>query len=245
MLFIVTLALLSQCDNNDPNPYVNIPDNNFLDALIVGIDRNRDGKISLTEAEAITFIYVVDDSISDLTGIEKFVNLDTLFCSSNQLTFLDLTSNTKLKYLNCRENRLVTLIISNNAELEELDCSYNNLTNLDVSGFTILKNLRCANNQLTNLNVSYNTLLEELDCFNTQLSSLDVSNNTVLDTFWCGSNQLATLDVSNNTNLTDLQLGGMPTLYEVCVWETFFISPDDYNLVTTGGPNVYFTTDCN
>jgi len=37
----------------------------------------------------------------------------------------------------------------------------------------------------------------------------------------------------------------MSTLYKVCVWETFFLSPDDYCLETTGSPNIYFTTDCN
>jgi hypothetical protein len=34
----------------------------------------------------------------------------------------------------------------------------------------------------------------------------------------------------------------MPSLYEVCVWEGF--SPDSIYMITTGSPNVSFTTEC-
>ena len=57
LLFIVTLALLCYCDKDEPNPIVNIPDNNFLDALIDrGVDTNRDGIISSDEAQVITYL---------------------------------------------------------------------------------------------------------------------------------------------------------------------------------------------
>ena len=63
---------------------VNIPDANFLNALIEqGVDINADAMISYAEAEAVTNLDVSNSSISDLTGIEAFVNLTYLNCWNN------------------------------------------------------------------------------------------------------------------------------------------------------------------
>jgi Leucine-rich repeat (LRR) protein len=96
------LTLFCQCKKE---PVVNIEDNNFLKALTEqGVDTDGDGFISQSEAEVITSQDVSDDSISGMTGIEAFVNLDTLKCSNNQITSLDFSE----KYLSdrfvlCRE----------------------------------------------------------------------------------------------------------------------------------------------
>ena len=91
----MTVVILSQCEKE--NPQFTIPDNNFLNALIeLGVDTNGDGFISPAETEAITFLGVSSDSISDMTGIEKFVNLDTLWCYNNQISSLDVSKNTAL-----------------------------------------------------------------------------------------------------------------------------------------------------
>ena len=60
-----------------------------------------DGIISTDEAAEITFLNVSYCNISDLKGIEAFVNLDTLDCDYNQLTSLDISNNHELLYLEC------------------------------------------------------------------------------------------------------------------------------------------------
>ena len=96
----MTVVLLSQCEKDEPQ--VTITDENFLNTLIeLGIDKNGDGKISSAEAKAVTSLDVSGESISDLTGIELFVNLVTLICSANQLTSLDVSNNTVLEILDC------------------------------------------------------------------------------------------------------------------------------------------------
>ena len=76
-----------------------------------------------------------------------------------------------------------------------------------------------------------------------QITSLDVSNNTVLRGLDLQSNQLTNLDISNNTDLESIDLNNLPSLNEVCVWETPF-PPDGVDVDVTNSPNVVFTTDC-
>jgi uncharacterized protein (TIGR02145 family) len=198
-LLVLTLASISNAQN------VNIPDANFKSALIsAGVDTNNDGEISYAEAEAITSLAVIEKSISDMTGIEAFVNLDTLNCSNNQLTSLNVSDNTALKELHCDSNNLASLDISSNIDLIDLWCMSNQLTSLDVSDNTALKTLICENNQLTSLDVSNKAVLYFLDCNNNQLTSLNVSGCITLFGLHCFNNQLTSLDVSGLTALFDL-----------------------------------------
>ena len=140
LLFLILLAVLSiQCEKDEPIPEVTIPDNNFLNALIEqGIDTNGDKIISPAEAAVVTFLSVSGEDISDMTGIEAFINLDSLYCQSNQVTNLDVSNNVALSFLACGWNQLTSLDVSMNTQLEMLDCWINHLTSLDVSNNTAL-----------------------------------------------------------------------------------------------------------
>lgn len=236
---ILTVILFSQCEkdelNSDPDPYdpdpndiVNIPDTAFLYALInEGVDANNDSLISYSEAEAITtLILEITDAhncfynISDMTGIEAFINLDTLNCNGNpDIMELDLSKNTKLEYLNCCINGLMELNITKNTMLKHLDCSgvkpycmcgcfwsppLGNIKTLDLTHNTSLECLRCSYQKLMSLDITNNTALVELYCDGNQLTSLDISKHTNLKSLNCSWNQLTYLDVSGNTNLISL-----------------------------------------
>jgi hypothetical protein len=100
---------------------VDIPDPAFLHALIAeGVDTYGDRLISSTEAEAVSSLDVSRRNISDMTGIEAFVNLDKLNCSYNYLRSLDVSGSRKLHYLNCSKNNICSLDISNNTSLIRL-----------------------------------------------------------------------------------------------------------------------------
>ena len=157
-LVIIAIITFTGCEK-DPAE-ITIPDKTFLNTLIeLGVDTNGDSIISPAEAAKITNLNVLNRSISELTGIEAFVNLDTLYCSSNQLTSLNVSKNTNLRYLNCSGNQLTSLDISKNTNLRTLYCNENKLTSLDISKNTALYGLQCYTNQLTSLDVSHNTKL--------------------------------------------------------------------------------------
>jgi Leucine-rich repeat (LRR) protein len=189
---------------------VNIPDVNFKTYLVgnTAINTNGDTEIQVTEAVAFSgTIYCPNLSIADLTGIEAFVNLTTLFCYSNQLSSLDVTQNTSLTSLHCSSNQLSSLDVTQNTSLTELYCYSNQLSSLDVTQNTSLTWLSCGDNQLSSLDVTQNTSLTSLSCGDNQLSSLDVTQNTSLTELVCYSNQLSSLDVTQNTSLTWLSCG--------------------------------------
>ncbi len=113
---------------------VSIPDTNFKAALIAqGVDTNGDGEIQVGEAQALTYLNVNNSNISDLTGIEEFVNLVMFQCSGNAIAHLDFSNNVNLTHLNCSNTQLTGLDVSNNSSLTFLNCSGNALNSLDIS----------------------------------------------------------------------------------------------------------------
>ena len=185
--------------------YTAIPDSNFEHALFsLGIDTvDSDHQVLTSAISGVTTLDVSNKSISDLAGIEGFISLNSLSCSNNTLTSLNVNASTALTYLNCSYNQLTNLNINGCNSLQTLYCYYNQLTNLDLSSFSLLQNLYCFNNQLTNLNVTGCVALQALHCYYNQLTSLNVSTCVSMITLNCFNNQLATINVSGLSNLYD------------------------------------------
>ncbi len=182
----------------------NFPDVNFRSYVSENFDADNSGTLSEEEISNVTVINVNGLSISSLKGIEFFTSLEALRCYDNQLTSLDVSSNTNLTYLNCASNALTSLNVRSNTNLTYLDCASNALTSLNVRSNTNLTTLYCSDNKLTSLDVSSNTNLTFLSCPDNQLTSLDLSSNTALTFLSCPDNQLTSLDLSSNTALTFL-----------------------------------------
>ena len=143
------------------------PDTAFRSFVAAYIDRNEDGQLSSGEIGIVTGINVSYQGIRDLRGIEHFTFLQSLDCSSNQLTSLDVSGCTALTVLYCYGNQL---------------------THLDVSGCTALWTLDCSNNALLDLDVRSLSALQELDCSKNQLASLDLFRNANLVSVKADSN---------------------------------------------------------
>lgn len=269
---LIILALLfSRCKKIITEEFIDFPDPAFLNALREeGVDQNGDGQISFNEAEIISTLVIRPSGISNLTGIEAFINLDTLRIYMNPLHNFDISNNTALRSLECIGCELSTLDISKNVNLLHLDCSggaamSNALISLDVSKNSMLKSLLCFENQLTSLDISNNLVLETLFCGRNHLSNLDLSKNLALTKLVCNNNfltkldisknkaltemvscgnQLTSLDISKNIALVKIGIDNMPTLYQVCVW-TIPFPPSDVEVWSDFSPNVYFSTQCN
>ena len=161
------------------------------EAAGISLTRNAVGTVSLTEENlekmaSVTELNIAERGLTDLSALKYFTGLQTLDCSRNLLTTLDVSALTNLTYLDCSDNALTKLNVSGLTNLTFLDCYRNELTKLDVSKLTGLTKLDCAYNQLTALNVSNLTGLEDLDCSENRMSSLDISKFHNLYSVKCG-----------------------------------------------------------
>jgi len=194
---------------NCPPPLctVNIPDVNFK-AYLVGntlININGDTEIQCSEATAFTgSINCTNQNISDLTGLESFINLDQLFCSSNGLSTIDVTSNTELTRLDFTNNNISTLDLSANQLIEKINGQSNLLQSLDLTVNIALEQLDIRDNSLTTLDLVNNTALVDLNCRNTTISTLNTASNINLAYIVCDQNNITSLDFSNNVNLMEV-----------------------------------------
>ncbi|WP_147676232.1 T9SS type A sorting domain-containing protein [Algibacter pacificus] len=115
---------------------VNFLDANFRNHLLAdtAINTNSDSEISVAEAQAFTgTITATGLGITDLAGIEAFINITTLEVYDNNLTSLDVSNNTSLTRLHCANNQITTLDVSDIPTLNQIHCQNNQLIELNLA----------------------------------------------------------------------------------------------------------------
>ena len=171
LLILIALPMIGFGQN------VNIPDANFK-AYLVGepsINTNGDSEIQVSEANIFNgTIWCENMNITDLTGIEHFIDLTGLSCSYNQITSLNISQNISLTGLFCYDNQLTSLNLNGAISLQFVYAWNNQLVNLDVSQNTSLISLSCNNNQLISLDLS------QISCA-LQINESDFSENPNLN----------------------------------------------------------------
>ena len=214
-LFLATLSLLlSSCtkENNGidtpteelkevEDVCTQMDDINFMNFCYTNFDVNKDGKVSMIEANAVSYMSMYKHAtIKSLKGIEYFQNLTTLVCAYHNLTSLDVSSLVNLEELYCENNDLKSLNISNLKNLTALSCGNNDLTSINISGANKLQQLSCYNNKLTSLDISESADLFTLKCNENQLTTIDISRNTRMLFFNCLNNPLTLVYMNKEQN---------------------------------------------
>ncbi len=204
---------------------VYIPDDNFEKALLE--QRYDDGKLNdsipIAIAEHIVSLNIDNSNISDLTGIEYFVNLGGLRCCNNNLDKLDLSKNTNLSSLYCYNNNITSLKIDSCIELIRLYCGNNQITEIDVSRFNKLYRFSCYSNKIVNLDLSNNPDILYLGAYSNLLSSLNIKNR---------NNPDFQFNVQNNPNLFCIEVDDAYSAVQNAKWykdETAYYSEDCSN----------------
>ncbi|WP_298139091.1 T9SS type A sorting domain-containing protein [Flavobacterium sp.] len=233
---------------------VNIPDANFKARLLSSnlvnnvakdvngdnmiIDQNGDGEIQLSEAALVYQLNNLSYSslfpIYDLTGIQSFSNLTSLFCGYSEISSLDVSNMTNLSILFCNNSNLTSINISGCVNLYQLVCENNQLTSLDVSGFTSLTSVYADNNQLQNINLNGATNLSTLSVGNNLLTSIDATPCPNLYSLYASVNSLNSINVSGLVNLNGLYLNyNQLTSIDLSSLTNLEYLQCSYNLLTT------------
>lgn len=210
---------LPNCDTMTTTPDCLVTDTNLIDI-------NNDGEIQYSEALSIKWLRIPYSYISDLTGIEAFVNLVRLDCSGNNLTSvnlsnlanlkyleisnnrisgnLDLSSLTNLKYFTASNNLIDNINVNGLGYLNSLTIDENRLTNINLNGLINLRVLFLAQNHLTNLNLSNLSNLKYINVNKNRLTNITFLNNQVLEDIYCFENQFVSLDLTSLVNLKQI-----------------------------------------
>jgi len=232
----VLVACSSDSDNTNPNEelYLAIPDANFETELIEqGIDSDGMVNQQMLKSDAEEVIRLDLNltanfgDISDLTGIEGFVNLkllsaanqnlenidlsantllDSLYLLGNGFTSIDLSKNTNLIFVDMQSNLLTSISgLSELSQLKKLDVSWNNFEQLTVQNESI-EVLNAGLNLLTSLNVEGSLSLKHLLLSTNKLATVDFSSNTLLEILLIADNQLENINLEDNSKLTHLHI---------------------------------------
>lgn len=201
---------------------VDIPDENFKFALTElnvvdtdgngvpdsNADLNGNNEIEVSEAEAVVHLYIYELNIADLTGIEFFVNLETLICWQNSITELDVQNLNNLRILDANTNLLTSINLSFNNQLEYLDLGINQLTgHLTFEDNPGIRELYLGQNDISSIDISTLTLLEDLIVNSANLSTIDLSGNPLLEDLGLSSNFISSIDLTQNSELRELTMG--------------------------------------
>ncbi len=140
-----------------------IPDDAFEQALInLDLDDSFDDSVYTSAVDTVTILYIPNEDIVDLTGIEDFTALTELFCHDNQLLHLDLSNNTNLFELNCNSNQLISLSVKNG--------NY-----IGLWYFTAVDNLNLACIEVDNISYAYaNWLIDPNTAFSTDCTGASI-----------------------------------------------------------------------
>lgn len=180
-----------------------IPDPVFRRYLIRNFDSDGDNCLSHNEAAAITRIVVPDMGIRYLIGIEYCTALEHLDAARNDIQMLDLSLNTKLRYLNCSNNRSMSrLNVSGCTLIEELYALNCNYSQLDLQSMSRLTRLDCSANPVTEIDLMGKSALTWIDCSLSRLSRVDISNCTKLNRIDCSESQLSQLVLGRHDMLS-------------------------------------------
>jgi hypothetical protein len=211
------------------------------------IDVNGDNEIQVSECQAVEFLNLNSSNISDLTGIEQFINLKSLYCSDNNMVNINVSALSNLNEFRCENNQLSSLNVSGCINLIYLWLENNQLTSIDISNLTNLEHLYCGSNQFSSLDVSNLQNLNVLFCENNNITSLDLSQNSNLWALWCHNNQIEYLNIKNgysSLNQPEFIILNNPLQY-VCVdsFEIDYVQQhiDMMGLTNTCSVNSYCT----
>ena len=180
---------ISKSSGSTPTPSVAINSTNFPDANFRSYIQNLFrgySSLSSNQIRSVLEININNRNIRDLTGIKYFTSLQRLECDNNNISSLNLSSNTALVYLGCRHNNITNLVLP--SSIVTLLCSYNKLTTLNIANLNKLNEIYCDNNNLTSLIVAGNKSVGLIHCYKNRLTTINLSGCTNMSWLACCCN---------------------------------------------------------
>ena len=162
-------------DIDVPAPVVEVPDAALAALLRTTLELAADADITTADMEKLSTLDASSQGITDLTGLEYAVNLESLFLDSNSIVDISpLASLTTLRYLSLEDNDISDVSpLSGLVNLVNLRINENNVSDLTpLAGLVTLTGLFVPDNDISD--VSPLSSLVNLDF-------LSLENNSIVD----------------------------------------------------------------
>jgi Leucine-rich repeat (LRR) protein len=240
------------CDGSEG--IVSIPDANFKQAVVSNpqINTNGDNEIQVSEARNFDdFLNLFGKGISDLTGIEEFINITGLDVSENSLTELYLQHHDQLETLFCRNNSIAAFSIYECDGLMWVDCQGNQMGSI-ITPFN-LEMLNASQNKISGVNLGMSPNLIDVNLANNQLTKIDVVDNPDLKVLHVENNMLTwlNLNIAHEGGLTELEAANNDLTciqvddpaYAEANWRDDVDAEARFNTHCEGDPNIVYIPD--
>ena len=178
----------------------------------------------------ISNLSCINKSITSLSGIEQLTNLQELNVGGNELTSIDLSGNTKLRWLEASHNQITSVKFPQSMQTFVLND--NKLSTLDLREYKNLVSVEVEDNELTDLNVFGISTLSRLELKNNQLETLNISKTALSYIAVVPSTYLKHLYASSMSNMQQFYIGGYTNLEDIDISFSKFESGSSLNNLT-------------
>jgi hypothetical protein len=249
--------------------YTSIPDANFEAALVaMGIDNVVDGQVRTSNLLNVTQLSLLDSNytppeggltyvpgsnyVTDMSGIENFVNLKTLRLETQKFSSIDVTKLVNLDKLYLWKEPITVINLSKNLKLTGLGLSETSMTTVDTSMLTELTEIDFQQNEantkpytlpngtvvsgFSSLDLTKNSKLLRVYVYGNGLSTLDLTGNKLLQEFWANHNSFTSFDFTGFTNLSTIILNNNNLNYLNITGVANGVAP--YRLYAEQNPNL-------
>lgn len=248
---------LSIYTSTEKSEIINIPDLNLKRVINEKLGKSKNADITKAELESIENIWLQDEKVTNLEGLQYCINLKTLSMRYNNISNLSpLSGLDNLQHIDLAHNTITNIDSLNSLKnLNKLILSYNNISNISsLKNFNSLQQIEMADNKivdisalsqltnLTSLDLSWNSItnIQPLANLN-NLSGLNLSNNKIKDiTYLSKLSNLSCAYLSGN-NIENVELNSLINLSALDLSNNKIINLSLKNMPQLG--NDYFGLD--
>ena len=194
------------------NNLIYVPDDAFEQYLIdLDLDDVLDDYISSSQALKLTVFRRtnVETPIKDLTGLDKFINIEELSFNENsnlKMREVDFSTLIKLKKITLNgdiiedrfTNSFNSIILPKTETLEYVSLQKHNIKDIDLSNYPNLNYINLEGGSYENIDLTNSAKISQLNVRNNSLNSIDISAIQNLAQFYITENPLKCIKVSQN-----------------------------------------------
>ncbi|WP_294201707.1 leucine-rich repeat domain-containing protein [Chryseobacterium endophyticum] len=156
-------------------------DKNFEKTVLENYDLNRDGKISISEAERVENLFLMNKGITSVEDVSYFKNARMIILDQNNIPRISLKNMDKVQLISCAGSKVAVFTAENLKSLTSLYLDGNQIENISLKSTPKINQLTVSLNKIKTIDVSALKHLKKLNLEHNLIQQLDISSNINLE----------------------------------------------------------------